>query len=155
MLRLSSKRAIQLFLAMAFLPIALANAQDQPAPQTKDTCVGLAGPNAVGDISTLFPIQSAAERAVSVCLAEAASSPTDMARLAYLARAYGTVGKYDEMRKAIKRATASGDAAAEWVMGEILNDGAGRDPDAAKALTWYRRSAEKGFAAAQYALGYH
>lgn len=47
----------------------------------------------------------------------------------------------------------TGDAAAQCLLGEILQEGKQTRPDFVEAAAWYRKSAVQGFARAQYCLG--
>lgn len=48
----------------------------------------------------------------------------------------------------------SGDAEAQYYVGQIYEKGLGRDPDYTKAAEWYEKSAEQGYSPAQNSLGF-
>ena len=54
---------------------------------------------------------------------------------------------------AFEQQAASGDAAAQCGLGLLYDNGIGVPQDYAKAVYWYRKAAEQGFALAQYNLG--
>lgn len=46
-----------------------------------------------------------------------------------------------------------GDAKAQYILGLLLEEGRGIQQDLEKAIEWYTKSAENGYANAQYSLG--
>lgn len=143
---------IWLLLLLSLLPISLGSAQDAATAQG-ETCAQLVGPEVGFGIQSLFENQSAADHAILICEDEAATSPADMEILAYLARAFGAVERYPEMREVAERSASSGNPAGQWVKAQIFEYGVGQESDSGEALKWYRRSAEQGYAAAQFIIG--
>ena len=76
-----------------------------------------------------------------------------VALLASVAAGAGFAHETDSMEE-LTRAAELGDADAQFDLGFVYSAGLGDfEADRAEALTWYRRSAEQGFARAQSALG--
>ena len=72
----------------------------------------------------------------------------------YVGFAYYSEGNYQEAIHWFEKATAQGDADAQFMLGFMYNNGEGVTKDHQKALYWYKKSADQGYALAQYNLGW-
>ena len=62
-------------------------------------------------------------------------------------------GDYTEAHRLILDIAKSGDARAQFNIGNMYNEGKGVTQDFKQAMKWYRLSAEQGYAMPQYNLG--
>jgi uncharacterized protein len=61
-------------------------------------------------------------------------------------------GQFDQAFKLLAPVAEKGDRAAQYYVGHMYEKGEGRPVDTERAIKWYRRSAEAGYARAQFKL---
>jgi TPR repeat protein len=71
------------------------------------------------------------------------------------AKAAMQVKKFDEAAARFEKLARAGNAVAQFYMGRLTAMGTGVTKDVAKAVEWFRLSAEQGYTEAEAVLGYH
>ncbi len=125
--------------------------------RVKNACLG-----AVGLMGLAWLPVQAASATLSNTKPFAISLPTDSGRPALADRAYQQamqefrLGHHQEAVRLWTLSAAEGDPQSQFALGAVYTEGdtlAGVAPDYAQALSWYRKAADQGHAAAQFNLG--